>query len=291
LTGSPTTGGAAPAVRARASSRPSAGAEPIIEVIFEASKPKRSAQLLAGAVAALATHGAFFVWAALAEPSLESWAADVAMRVHAALHHEQIVELAEPALPPPPPPAPEAPPPKDLTKSPPPVRPARARAVPPAPAQAGAIVAREPDPSAPVDLTADSYVSGSANAYAGGITASRGTNPKAVDPGDVEPATGPSSAVGGPDQSRPVALEAAEWRCAWPREADAEQIDEQTAVIRVVVRPDGSVESAQVVQDPGFGFGAAAVRCALGTRFVPAEDRQGRRVRAKSPPIRVRFTR
>jgi protein TonB len=287
LSGGRTSGGAAPAARARASAWQSAGADPIIEVIFAASKPKRSAQLLAGAVAALATHGAILVWAALAEPSLESWAADVAMRVHAALRHEQIVELGKPT--PPPPPAPEAPPPIDPPKSPPSIRAARTRALPPAPAQAGAIVAREPDPSAPVDLTADSYVAGSANAYAGGVTASTGTNTKAVDPDD-EPAAG-SSAVRGPDRSRPVALEAAEWRCAWPREADAEQIDEQTAVIRVVVRPDGSVESAQVVQDPGLGFGAAAMRCALGTRFVPAEDRAGRRVRAKSPPIRVRFTR
>jgi protein TonB len=108
---------------------------------------------------------------------------------------------------------------------------------------------------------------------------------------DVDPAASPLSASPGRDLSRPVTLQAEQWRCAWPKQADTEQIDEQTAVIRVMVRPDGSVESAHVVQDPGFGFGAAAVRCALGTHFVPAENRQGQPVRAKSPPIRVRFTR
>jgi protein TonB len=82
-----------------------------------------------------------------------------------------------------------------------------------------------------------------------------------------------------------------EWRCPWPRQADDAQIDEQVAVVRVVARADGSVESTALIDDPGYGFGAAAMACALGRRFIPARDRDGRPVRAKSPPIRVRFTR
>jgi protein TonB len=46
-----------------------------------------------------------------------------------------------------------------------------------------------------------------------------------------------------------------------------------------------------VLADPGHGFGAAAVACALRTRFVPARARSGQAVRSLSPPIRVRFTR
>lgn len=272
--------------------RPVEGAERVVEVIFGASKPKRSIGILAGVVAALAVHSALLVWAAVAEPSLESWAAEVALRVHTELRREQIVELAKPEPPPPPLPPPEQPQPNEPQRSPPPLRAQRAKEVPPPPAQASTVVAEEPDPSAPVDLTADTFVSGSASAYAGGVTTSGGTNPKAVYSRKVDPAAPPSTTAGtNPDRSQPVTLEADEWHCAWPSEADAEQIDEHTAVIRVAVRPDGSVESASITQDPGFGFGAAAVRCALRTRFVPAKDRQGRPVRAQSSPIRVRFTR
>jgi TonB family protein len=61
--------------------------------------------------------------------------------------------------------------------------------------------------------------------------------------------------------------------------------------VRVTVGPEGRVESVRLVSDPGWGFGAAAVRCARAARFGPALDLQGRPVRASSPPIRVRFSR
>jgi protein TonB len=88
-----------------------------------------------------------------------------------------------------------------------------------------------------------------------------------------------------------VALEGQNWSCPWPREADDAHIDEQTVVIRVVVAADGTVESASVVSDPGHGFGPAAASCAVRTRFIPARDRDGRPIRATSPPLRVRFIR
>ena len=56
-------------------------------------------------------------------------------------------------------------------------------------------------------------------------------------------------------------------------------------------RADGSVEASEVVQDPGSGFAAAALRCARATRFTPATDADGRPIRAVSPPIRVHFYR
>ena len=93
------------------------------------------------------------------------------------------------------------------------------------------------------------------------------------------------------DRASSVSLESEKWSCPWPREADAEQIDEQTVVLRVVVGASGTAERATVLADPGHGFGAAAVACALRTRFVPARARSGEAVRSLSPPIRVRFTR
>jgi protein TonB len=107
--------------------------------------------------------------------------------------------------------------------------------------------------------------------------------------------TNPSPSAGGGsgagDQSGGVSLQGQDWSCPWPAEADTEKIDEQTVVIRVVVAPDGKVESARVLSDPGHGFGPAAVACALHTRFIPARDAAGRALRAASPPIVVRFTR
>ena len=158
-------------------------------------------------------------------------------------------------------------------------------------AQAATIVAQEPDPDAPVDLTADALVTGTARAYAGGLTTSAGTSLAAV---QERPSTGerdraPLPAV--PDRASPVSLENENWSCPWPPEAGAQQVDEQTVVIRVVVGLEGTAEQATVLADPGHGFGEAAVACAMRTRFTPARDKRGAAVRATSPPIRVRFTR
>jgi protein TonB len=152
------------------------------------------------------------------------------------------------------------------------------------------VVAQEPDPSAPIDLTGDTIVTGHAAAYAGGATTSPGTS---ATPGrGGSPVTGADAVrATATDHASAVSLESEKWSCPWPREADAEQIDEQTVVLRVVVDARGAAEQAMVLADPGHGFGPAAVACALRTRFVPARDRSGEVVRSVSPPIRVRFTR
>lgn len=154
-------------------------------------------------------------------------------------------------------------------------------------------MAQAPDPSAPVDLGDQGFVTGTGRTYAGGYTAHSGTNAAPVPTPIVDPGAKAQPAPAGhePDRSRPVGLTDDDWSCPWPHEADDREVDEQTVVIRVDVRADGSVESAKVVTDPGFGFGPAAVSCALRTRFLPAFDRQGVAVRSNSPPIRVRFTR
>jgi protein TonB len=86
-------------------------------------------------------------------------------------------------------------------------------------------------------------------------------------------------------------LDDAQWQCAWPREADAAEVDLQTVVLRVRVNADGSAASVDILQDPGLGFGAAARSCAQQTRFEPAHAFDGKAISALSPPIRVRFTR
>lgn len=142
----------------------------------------------------------------------------------------------------------------------------------------------------PLDLTGETPVigtigrgPGTSTAGENGFGSARGTGRRArlaSEGGDS-----------GPDLSTPVSLEGQSWSCPWPPEADSERIDEQTVVIRVVVGPNGSVTSAEIVLEPGHGFGKAAVACAMSTRFTPAHDRAGNAVRARSPPIRVRFTR
>jgi len=89
----------------------------------------------------------------------------------------------------------------------------------------------------------------------------------------------------------PVRLPVREWHCPWPAQAEYEDIDQQLVSIRVLVAADGRVERAELVSDPGFGFGAAARECARRVRFTPALDSQGRATRALSPPIHVRFVR
>jgi protein TonB len=88
-----------------------------------------------------------------------------------------------------------------------------------------------------------------------------------------------------------VSLDRAAWSCPWPAEADAQQIDQETVVLRVAVRPDGRVERVEVVSDPGFGFGSAARLCALATPFQAARNVAGEPIGALSPPIRVHFFR
>jgi len=100
-----------------------------------------------------------------------------------------------------------------------------------------------------------------------------------------------NGAGAGPSHARAVALDEAAWSCPWPADADAQQVNEQTVVLRAAVRADGHAERVDVLADPGFGFGTAARSCALATRFDPARDPAGQPVAALSPPIRVHFYR
>lgn len=189
------------------------------------------------------------------------------------------VQLLEPP-PPPPAPLPPTPPPRPRDPAP------RAQNPPPTPAQAAEVVTREAAAD-PLDLTGFTVASGTASHHAGGTTSGSGTSTQAV----TGPAAHDGVADGTGDLSRAIQLADDEWDCPWPAEADALGIDEQTVVLRVTVAADGQLETASLLKDPGHGFGAAALACARRSRFLPALDGQGKAVRARSGPIRVRFTR
>jgi protein TonB len=277
-------------------------------VLGEPPPPKRLASFrpqLAAWLLALGAHAGLWLAAIRTEPSLETWSARMA-----ALVHEDLAAQARIAIEPPAPPKPESPPepepepePKPAsppTPAPPPPidLPAPSRAEPPAPAtpvntpgESGRLAAAETDSAEPVDFTGDTFITGKANTYAGGTSASRGTSRRPDAPGAGAATARATDTPKGPSSARPVQLSGREWRCEWPASALTQDIYEQFVVLRVVVAADGSVEQATVVSDPGQGFAQAAVACARRTRFAPAHDSEGRPIRAASPPIRVRFTR
>lgn len=253
----------------------------LVDAVFGLPRPERRGRLAVALLAAGVGHGGLWLLAALSEPTLESWSAAVAAQVHAELSKVEAVELPRPPVPTPTPPPP--------APAPVPTAPRQATvARPPPPAQAGNIVAQAVEPSGPVDLTQDTFVTGTAEAYAGGVTTSTGTSTTAVTAQEVAPGPQPT---GPQDRSSVVGLDDDSWSCPWPKDAEEQDIDEQLVVLRVTVRADGTAESASLASDPGHGFGQAALACALATRFSPARDASGQAITARSPPIRVRFTR
>jgi protein TonB len=261
-----------------------------------AKREERSGRFWVASIVALMLHGALLFEVA-------------SLRVEPPSKEKQIKEYlvdVEPPKTPEPKPEPSPEPikeatPEPVSKDPAPIEKSpkaspQPKAEPPPPAAAGKIVAAEPDPSAPVDFGDNTFITGDAKVFAGGTTTKDGTNDKAVHTKEVDPkstqktsiTTAPPSA---PSKARPVSLEESRWSCAWPKEADREQIDEQSVVLKVMVDVKGKVTSVSLVQDPGFGFGAAATACAYKTKFSPALDVKGDPVASLSPPIRVRFTR
>lgn len=269
---------------------------------------------LFGIAAAIALHGAGAMHAYAMPFEVQLWAdgARATLRATLATTYDLEVDKTPPPPPPEPPKEEEPEPPKEPdppTPAPKPAptpkaesRPAKAAPSEPAPAaaQAGKILAQEPDPNEPVDLTGQGFVSGNAETFAGGVTAASGTSKTAVRDPNARPdgveggkGTGPAKpAVVGPDRSRPARPAEATWgACAFPPEADAEQIDFQLVTIMVTVRPDGTPQSVKVVNDPGRGFGRAARQCALSKKFLPALSREGEPVLSATPPFTVRFQR
>lgn len=259
--------------------------------------------LIAALLISAVIHAGLWRWVRGSEPSLEDGSAPVTARVDAELRDQEIVELENvspreaPFL--------QSPPSKPDRKTPRPTRSAPAASrrplvtgAPPSPAAPRRAPPHEPIASPPEDLGAETVAAGRAAKSAGRTTAATGVHQVVVSMPDAERGRrSTTNSVANPvalersSAATPVGLDEHEWHCVWPREAEADHIDEPSVVLRVMVRADGSAESARLIADPGHGFGAAALRCALETRFVAARDRYGNAIRAESAPIRVRFTR
>jgi periplasmic protein TonB len=241
---------------------------------------------------ALIFHGSI----ALALPKSESLPARQAPM-------QQTIEL-EPPLPEPekpeetPPPDKPAPPDKpDEPPQPSPQLKAPAQAAAPAPVQAAAVLTQKSDE--PVDF-GDSMVVGNAETSLGGASAANGTGTKPVTRaaangtgGVGTAATGSPAAPkpAGPNLSRRARLAGGgSWDCAFPEQANAEQVDHAVVTLRINVAEGGSVRSVTVEADPGHGFGGAARSCALRKQFEPALDAEGNPTSGSSL-INVRFNR
>jgi protein TonB len=259
----------------------------ITDIVFAGERGGRDARLAACALAVLILYGGALGLSEVLGAPVANWSAEMAARIHDEIARERAVDLSPPPPPAPPPQVEPPPPPPAAVRAPRPVRATAARAAAPSPpAQAGKLTAVA---NAPVDLTGAAFVVGGAATFPGGVTAAQGTG---VKPGTA--AAMPNAAADrarAPSRARPVSLDQAAWSCPWPAEADAEQVNEKTVVLRVRVRADGHADAVDVLSDPGFGFGVAARGCALATRFEPARDADGRPTTALSAPIRVHFYR
>src|SRR5690606_37250202 len=166
----------------------------------------------------------------------------------------------------------------------PPPKPDAPIAPPPPAAQAGKVLTAEPEPEEPLDLTGNTFVTGTGDRYVGGVTASTGTGKKPTydrraSPQGVEGGRGttPAPAYRGPDVSRQARYTGGRLRnCGFPPEADVAQINQMKIVIVVTVGPDGKPTAVSALNDPGYGFVSRARRCALADRFEPALSRTGK---------------
>jgi protein TonB len=247
---------------------------------------------------ALIAHGTAAARIAMIHTELLAWTHEIRLAINEKLAstYDIEVEKPKPAEPPPEPkeePKEEkAPPPRTAPKdtAPPP---------PPAAAQAGKVLTQAPDDT-PVDFT-NSFVTGNAETYAGGVTQANGTSTKAVrdlnaQAGGVPGGTGTKPAppvATGPDRSRSLSVSNTDWHCDFPPEADSEQIDEMVVPTEVSVSASGRVTNARALKDPGYGFARAAVQCALrqgASSFDLALDRDGNPIPAQRV-LSVHFTR
>jgi protein TonB len=167
-------------------------------------------------------------------------------------------------------------------------------------ARAASVLVANPRNDEPVDLP--SIITGDGRAR-GGVPSEKGKGDDPTTDGrpvvdDTRPGPPPhvTAAPAPPgrlaaDRSRPVALAGgSSWRCPFPPEADADQIDRAVVDVQVSVQPDGHAGAVTIVSDPGHGFGRAARACAIAQRYEPAADRAGVPV-AATTVVHVRFAR
>ncbi|MFO0658930.1 MAG: hypothetical protein U0165_03720 [Polyangiaceae bacterium] len=167
--------------------------------------------------------------------------------------------------------------------------------VAPAPAQAGKTLTAE-GTDAPADFT---MLQGEGT-YAGGVTARDGTSTTsvqgAVERGASSPNAGAAAASSAPsapaiDRSRGASPQGSSFSCSHLFPAGFDVPDEAAVRVVVRVRGDGSAERVTILQDPGHGFAAAAISCAMSQRYQPALDSSGAATSSSTPPFVIRFRR
>jgi periplasmic protein TonB len=257
------------------------GSREIVDIVLGVGQRPNRRALPGAALASLAAHAGLVVLLASATTEVRPRAKPPDLAVE--LSPTEPPKEPEPVVPPPEPPAAQPSPAARETR----------QAQSP-PAAAAKVIAQEP--TGPVDLTSDVVFTGNAAVFAGGITSSTGTSTHAVETPIVDRPVEPSrpkarSVPRGPDRSQPALPSESDWHCAWPREAEMSDLDQQTVQVRVEVLANGTPRSAKAITNPGFGFAKAAVDCALSAHFEPARDSDGRPILAMTPPVRVRFWR
>jgi len=183
-----------------------------------------------------------------------------------AVVHPQIQATLQPK--PPPPPAPEP-----VKQRLPEARAEHLSRAPPAPAQAGKVIAQAPS-AVPADLTSFDLVVGEGKFYAGGLSSSQGTSTKAVE--------SQTARIGGvvngsaQDLSRPAGLLRRDWSgCPWPGEAQDSDLREAAVTVRVTVGKDGALQRVDTLHAPPGGFDEATHDCLSREPFRPALDVTG----------------
>jgi periplasmic protein TonB len=276
--------------------RPSAGvspSDPFARMTMLGETDRR--RFVASLGASVALYAALALQALVFFTDLHGFADGVLRSLEKPRPLELEVEPPPPPPPEPPPPEPTAPP--EPPKEAPPPKAAPTPAAPPAAAQAGKVLTAEPDPDEPVDLTDQGFVQGTGDTFAGGVTTSAGTSKNAVRDlravGSAEPGAPAAKVVQAPavDRSRAATPLSGSWDdCGFPAEADIEQINNARVSIAVTVTSGGAAQSVSVVQDPGYGFGALAKRCALRKQYSPALGKDGSAITA-TQVITINFRR
>jgi protein TonB len=160
------------------------------------------------------------------------------------------------------------------------------------PREAPAVLTQAAEPDAPLDLT-DTIVTGLGSSV-GGPSSARGVHGSR--PGSRGETTGGGVAGGrtggaSGDRSRAATLAGGlAWNCPFPEGADHEGVNHALVTLHLRVDAAGVLRAVSVLQDPGFGFGAAAQRCARLQRFEPARAADGTKTHGEMT-VRVRFSR
>jgi periplasmic protein TonB len=274
--------------------------DPVTRILFLMERERRVGMSL-GLAGALFVHGAAAAHGYSALLDMSAFAAAIRSAVVDDVRATFAVEVNKPPPPPPPPPTPE---PEPERPQPQPRAPSAAQSQqekPAAPAQAAKVLTAAPDPSEPLDLTDQGFVSGEADRFAGGVTAATGTSKTAVrdlnaKPGGVVGGRGTAAVAPPPapkvDLSRQAKPAALSWDdCGFPAEADVEQIDFTRVTVVVTVGLDGRAQRVSVLKDPGHGFGNQARQCALRKSYTVGLNADGQPIVTTTPPFIVTFRR